>query len=164
MRSCKPCLCSEMYNTPMKILSLLTLLLGALVVIALAVYAWNLWQGVWRRDSESVVRKASAHEDQVNSVRVLAKSLLDGDLNLSEGAIRLKVLLDHLQPDGSGQRDYPDVYALHDAIAHMPRGAARKACSRAELRAMDNERERLEAQYREQVLLQAGGLLEAYPD
>ena len=146
----------------MKILISLLIILSALLIFALAYYAWSLWRGVWRQDHANTERKAAVHADQTNSVRVLAKSLLDGDLNLSEGAIRLKVLLDHLQPDGSGQHDYPDLYALHDATAHMPRGAARKSQTRPQIRAWDAERERLETQHRAAVLVQAQRLLDTY--
>lgn len=133
-----------------------------LVVAGLAIYALQLWRGVWRRDGEQARVKAQARDDQVRSVRLLALSMLDGDLNLSEGAIRLKVMLDHLLPD-SGARSYPDIYALHDATAHMPRGAARKQHPRDEIRRLDAQREVLESQYREPVMAQARQLLAKYP-
>lgn len=132
-----------------------------LVVAGLAIYALQLWRGVWRRNGEQARLKAQARDDQVSSVRLLARSMLDGDLNLSEGAIRLKVMLDHLQPD-AGARGYPAIYALHDATAHMPRGAARKQRPRDEIRKLDAQREALEADYREPVLAQARQLLEDY--
>lgn len=137
-------------------------LLASLVVLALAVYALRLWMRVRQQDQANTSRKAMAREDQLASVRLLCKSLLDGDLNLSEAAIRLKVMLDHLYPDGGGEQSCPDIYALYDATVHMPRGAARKALPRQEIRRLDAEREALEHRYRAAVLDEARRLQETF--
>ncbi len=146
----------------MNMLVLSALISGALVIVGLTTYAWRLWRGVRRQNHMCTQRKADAQADMAASVRALAKSLLAGDLNLSEGAIRLKVMLDHLHPDGSGERLYSDIYALHDATAHMLRGGARKAPPRSEIRALDAKRERLEAHYRESIHAETQRLLELY--
>lgn len=137
--------------------------LGAVCVVALAAYAFGLWRNVWRRDREQAALKTATRKDQTYSLRTLTKSMLDGDLNISEGAIRLKILLDHLQPDGSGADQYPDIYALHDAVNHMPRSAARDGYAPAEIKKLDAQRESLEAQYRDAVFAQGRKLLQAYP-
>lgn len=133
--------------------------LGAVLVVVLALYALRQWRSVWRRERDRAAVKTAAREDQIYSARTLAQSMVDGDLNLSEGAIRLKVLLDHLHPDGSGAVDYPDIYALYDATAHMPRGAQRKAYAPADIDKLDAQRENLESQYRDAVLAQTRQLL-----
>lgn len=136
--------------------------LGALCVAALAIYALSLWRNIWRRDREQVALKNAARSDQTYSLRTLAKSMLDGELNISEAAIRLKVLLDHLQSDGSGAHQYPDIYALYNAVADMPRGAARDGHAAADIKALDAQREAIEARYRDAVLAQGRLLLQAY--
>lgn len=146
----------------MNVLTLTLLLTGLAIISGLACYAWKLWQSVRVQDAATAQRIARTQSDIVGSVRALAKSMLAGELNLSEGAIRLKVMLDHLQPNGQGENAYPDLYALHDATEHMPRGVARKQVSSSEIKRMDDERERLETQYRERVLNQTQALLDAY--
>lgn len=146
----------------MNVLTLMLLLAGLAIIFGLGFYAWKLWQSVRVQDAATAQRTERTQSDIVGSVRALAKSMLAGELNLSEGAIRLKVMLDHLQPNGQGESAYPDLYALHDATEHMPRGVARKQVPSDEVRRMDDQRERLEAQYREPVLNQVQALLDAY--
>ena len=156
----------KLYNGGMKLLIIVLGLLAVLLVAGLAWYAWQLWRGVWAKDTAhsqaAALRQRDARADQINSVRVLAKSMLDGDLNVTEGAIRLKVLLDHLYPDGSGEKHYPDLYALYNATEHMPRGRARAQQPPAEIRKLDEQREALEAQYRDAVLRQAREVRDAF--
>jgi len=132
---------------------------GLLVVILLAAYAARLWWRVWRQSRASTRRHAASREDQAHSMHVLARLVLDDELNLTEGAIRLKVLLDHWLPAGEGQQAYPAIYRLHDATAHMPRRLERRQWPRAEIERLDAEREVLESQHREQVLAEADRLL-----
>lgn len=98
---------------------------------------------------------ADTEADLARSLAILADSLLTGELNLSEGAIRLKVLLDHWYAPASGQDDYPAIYRLYLGTATMPRGAARDARPRDDIRRLDREREALEIAAREDVLAEA---------
>lgn len=148
----------------MTVWSLITLAAAAAVILALGVYAVLLWRRVWRVRAEQRARHAEARADQVHSIRVLAAAVAEGELNLTEGAIRLKVLLDNLLPAHEGERRYPAVYALHDATTHMPRRLARRQRPRAEIERLDAEREILEAQYRERVIAEARSLLTTYAE
>ncbi|WP_353248494.1 DUF2489 domain-containing protein [Salinisphaera sp. T31B1] len=136
---------------------------GAIViVIALAAYAgWLWWRvGAQRREREAhnAGVLAETEADLAASICIIADSLLTGELNLSEGAIRLKVLLDHWHAPASGQADYPAIYRLYLGTATMPRGEQRDAYPKREIRRLDREREVLEVAARDEVLAEAGRL------
>jgi len=136
------------------------------IVLALAAYAVWLW---WRvasqkreRDTHNAAVLAETESDLANSLAIIADSLLTRELNLSEGAIRLKVLLDHWYSPGSGQHDYPAIYRLFLSTANMPRGEQRDAYPKREIRRLDREREMLEVAARDDILREAAALQERF--
>lgn len=143
---------------------MLTLLMiaGGAIVLVLAGYAGWLWRRVLRRRRARAARHHEARADQSQSIRLITAALLEDDLNLTEAAIRLKVLIDNRLPPGEGQEHYPAIYGLYDATDHMPRRLARRQHPRAEIQRLDAERQLLEAQYRERVLVEARDLAERF--
>lgn len=78
----------------------MTLALGlfvvaALLIVALGGYALYLWRRVWRNERLQVEARAKQQTALAEDLRILASCLLDGQLPLIEGAIRIKVLLDN---------------------------------------------------------------------
>ena len=140
--------------------------LAVVVVLALAGYAGWLW---WRvlnqkkeRETHNAAVLAETEADLEHSMAIIADSLLTGELNLSEGAIRLKVLLDHYHAPGGAQADYPAIYSLFLSTCTMPRGAERDAWPRSEIRRLDREREMLEVAAKDAVLDEAALLRERF--
>ena len=136
------------------------------IIFALAAYAGWLW---WRvatqrrdRDRHNAAVLADTQAERSASIAILADSLLTGELNLSEGAIRLKVLLDHWYAPGSGQADYPAIYRLYLSTCTMPRGAERDARPKREIRRLDREREAFELAARDAVLAEAQALQQRF--
>ena len=136
----------------MRIVVIIVVLVALAAIAGLGVYALRLWREVWQRRDAQAARHAEARADQHDSLRLLAGAVRTDDLNLSEAAIRMKVLLDQTHPDGSGPQQFPAIYAMHDALVGFARGAQRRALPEAERRRQDAARERLEAQHRDAVL------------
>ncbi|MCQ4348989.1 DUF2489 domain-containing protein [Pseudomonas stutzeri] len=132
----------------MSALSLGLLLAGALVVLALAAYALHLWRKVWAQQKAY----AAAHEERQQrlngDLRILAGSLLDEQVPLIEGAIRIKVLLDNYDIALSGHEHCKVFHALFDATSGIPTHAAWKALSREERRAHEKHFSALELQHK----------------
>ena len=85
---------------------------GILIILALATYAWTLWRKVWQQD-EARAKALEARNDRLSGdIRIIAQSLLDGQVPTIEGAIRIKVLLDNYQGE---RREGLDV-AVFDLI------------------------------------------------
>lgn len=142
------------------------LVVASAVVIALAAYAawlgWRLYVQKHERERHNAAVFAETEADLARSIAVLADSLLTGELNLSEGAIRLKVLLDHWYAPASGQDDYPGIYRLYLLTSTMPRGTARDIRPHDEIRRLDNERELFEQQEHEDILAEAVRLQQCF--
>jgi len=147
---------------------LLTVLLGAAgaVIIVLAAYAgwlgWRLYAQKHERERHNAAVLADTEADLARSIAIIADSLLTAELNLSEGAIRLKVLLDHWYSPASGQGDYPAIYRLYLMTSTMPRGAARDSRPPDEIRRLDHERETYERGARDEVLAEAARLQQRF--
>ncbi len=133
--------------------------IGVAIVLGLTAYAIHLWvrlagQAASPAESPSACQTGLRERDQalIESIQIIATAMRNGDCNLSEGCIRLRYLLDHLDP---GQRLRPrlePVYAHYEAIAHMPVREARTALKLSERNRLDRDREALEAHNRDGIL------------
>lgn len=68
---------------------------ATLLIAALAGYALYLWRRVWRNERQHAELKEKQQTALAEDLRILASCLLDEQLPLIEGAIRIKVLLDN---------------------------------------------------------------------
>ncbi|PZW67611.1 uncharacterized protein DUF2489 [Pseudomonas sp. URMO17WK12:I1] len=112
----------------------LLILLAVLIVGALAFYAAHLWRQVWARQRQQAEVRLAQRQRLHDDLRVLASSLLDGQLPLIEGAIRIKVLLDNYDSALTLAPQTQVFQQLYDATAHVPTHADWQALSRAERR------------------------------
>ncbi len=112
----------------------LLILLAVLIVGALAFYAAHLWRQVWARQHQQAQVRLAQRQRLHDDLRVLASSMLDGQLPLIEGAIRIKVLLDNYDSQLSLTPQAQVFQRLYDATAHVPTHADWQALSRAERR------------------------------
>ena len=85
---------------------------GFIIIFALAIYAFVLWRQVLQRQALLKAQQQYRTQQLAADIRFLASSLLDGQLPLIEGCIRIKVLLDNYQGPG---RDDP-AFAVFERI------------------------------------------------
>ncbi|GGA63393.1 hypothetical protein GCM10011369_00890 [Neiella marina] len=145
------------------------LLMGAALIIAgLAFYAGRLlWmlkaQGeAQQRIKEQKHQRAIEKNEKIwLSIDTICRATQQGQCCSSEAAIRLCVLLDHLdfseRPDLASQ--FPGIHGLYQAIKHHPTHSARKSYSKKEIRQLDQEREQFEQQFESQIQLDLSQLL-----
>lgn len=99
----------------------------------------------------------------IESIRVIARAMSEDErLTLTEGCIRLKVLLDNLMPELHQNPDFSIIASHYEATRHIPFLDAWKQLDRREQRRFRREMELLENENRE-ALLSAAGKLHAYP-
>lgn len=143
---------------------LLTLFVAALSILALGGYALHLWRRVWHQQRALEAAQVERHAALAEDLRILASSLLDGQLPLIEGAIRIKVLIDNY--DASlGQDPRCEVFQqLYAATEHIPTHAGWQALERAERRRHEANFSALELQHKAEARRSARWLLdEALP-
>lgn len=135
-------------------------LIAALIVLPLAAYALVLWRRLWALRK---AQKAAAQQQQQrlgNDLRILASSLLDEQLPLIEGAIRIKVLLDHYALELS-QNPHCQVFQLiFEATSQVPTHAAWQALDKRERRQHEAHFQALELQHKAAARTAARWLLD----
>ncbi|QOC23685.1 DUF2489 domain-containing protein [Wenzhouxiangella sp. AB-CW3] len=129
------------------------LALGLLIILALAAYAGFLWWQVYDRGRKQR-REVDAHNGKLfESIKLISMAMQQEQCELSEGSIRLTVLLDHLvlpdNPDFS--KRYPAIHDMHERIKHMPTHDARKAFPPQIIEQMDEEREGYEVEMEDDI-------------
>lgn len=135
-------------------------LLAALIVLPLAAYALFLWRRLWALQQ---AQKTAAQQQQQrlgNDLRVLASSLLDEQLPLIEGAIRIKVLLDHYALNLSQNPHCQVFHLIFEATAHVPTHAAWQALEKLKRRQHEACFQELELQHKAAARTAARWLLD----
>ncbi len=135
------------------------LFLAALVIAALTATAgYYLWQlrvlkNKRAQQKEALEQAGREQRERVNkSIQIIAQAIVEEQMTLTEGAIRVRVLLDGLGVSESVQKEFSAFYQLAKATEHIPILEAWKQLSTKKKLAFDSERERLEKDYREFVL------------
>lgn len=112
------------------------------------------------RDEAIAKRNERLHE----SIVTIAKAMDQGQCPLSEGALRLVVLLDLRvetdKPDYSSR--YAAIHQMYERIKHMPTHEARKTYPKSEIRQMDKEREGYEKELEDVILNDVRQLLKDF--
>ncbi len=141
-------------------LSPLALFAGAAVVIVIlsCIAGYYLLKLKRLREKQQAQRQAleqAGAEQRVRvnkSVQIITQAMLEGQMSLTEGAIRTRVLLDGLSVSESVKAEFSAFYQLAAATDHIPILDAWKALSTKKKLVLDSERERLEEDHREFVL------------
>ncbi len=95
----------------------------------------------------------SSHKNYLNnSVQVLAQGIIDEQLSLTEGSIRISVLLDNLKITEEERGEYSALFQLSEATAHIPILDAWKKLSKLEKKKFERERINIEEKYKEFVI------------
>lgn len=140
----------------------LLVIIAALVILALSGYAgWllgRLWQQRRRRRTVERMRRHQA----LDGLEIIARSLLAEQVNVSEAALRMAVLLDNL-PVPAADADLSAIHVLAGACGDLDIGRARQALSAQERDIQDRQREALEARHGAPVREAARQLLANLP-
>lgn len=134
-------------------------LVGATIVLVLGVIAAYYLSKVRQLEKQQQLQlqeQKAEHDAQrlrVNrSIQIIAQGIIDEQLSLTEGAIRIKMLLEGLSIQQDVRDTYAAFYHLSDATAHIPILEAWKALSIRKKLEFDRQRQQLESDHREFVL------------
>jgi hypothetical protein len=145
-------------------LTLLALIVSAVLITALALYALYLWRRVWAKEKAQTEAVNTQRERIAGDLHILASSLLDGQLPLIEGAIRIKVLLDNYDSDLSQNQHCEVFHQLFAATAQVPTHAQWKALEKNVRRQHEQHFSELQLQHQAAARTAARWLLdEALP-
>lgn len=143
------------------------LIVGAIIVAGLAFYAgmllWQLQQQA-RAQQQQLAQKQKYLRD---SITLICKAMREQQCELSEGALRVWVLLDHLVPERKPdpQTTYPGLHQMYQVVKDMPTHKARKAQPRELTEQQDSVRLKAELDLKDFILADAEALLKRFqPD
>lgn len=133
-----------------------------LVVLALAVAAGYLWVKVWRLEKQQKLQQQEYEKQKVEaeqkrldyiheSLNVIARAVLDGQCPVTEGCIRMAVLLDNLPLDCDSKHRFSVIFEVYNVTRHIPTHDNWKSLSRKEQRRFEQEMFALEKQHLDAV-------------
>ncbi|MFZ7240191.1 DUF2489 domain-containing protein [Avibacterium avium] len=134
----------------------LLIALGLLIIVGMAAYAVKLLRALKNQKQALENARLARVKRLKESIEIIARAMQNGDCNLSEGAIRLKMLLDLL---GLKITTYPALAELYDVVKEMPTHQARKELKKNERMRLDLTRESAEADLESKILLELNQLL-----
>ena len=146
---------------------LILLIVGAIIVAGLAFYAGML---LWQLQQQARARQQELAQKQQylrDSITLICKAMREQQCELSEGALRLWVLLDHLVPERKPDPEttYPGLHQMYQVVKDMPTHKARKAQPRELTEQQDSVRLKAELDLKDFILADAAALLKRFqPD
>jgi len=149
---------------PVMTLAIGLFVIATLLIAALGGYALYLWRRVWRNERLQAEARTQQQTALAEDLRILASCLLEEQVPLIEGAIRIKVLLDNYDV-ALGQHPRCQVFQqLFEATEQVPTHAAWKALDKQERRRHEAQFSALELQHKAEARRSARWLLdEALP-
>ena len=128
--------------------------IACIVIIGLGIYAGQLLFKLKQQVHRQQKQRSKYYQNTTESIQLIAKAVTQGQCELSEGAIRLCVLLERIGEDDFTEQ-YPATHDLYQRIKHMPTHEARKSLSKKERRMMDIERSQYEQELSTKILEEA---------
>lgn len=136
-------------------------ILAALILVAMAGYAVYLLLALKKQHRQINKLQNEARTARIQrlteSIEIIAKAMQNGDCNLSEGVLRLKMLLD---PLGNSLKNYPAMFALYETVQDMPTHDARRELKKNERMRLDLERESKEVELEADIQQELNQLLQ----
>lgn len=135
------------------------IIISTLIAIFLLIYSLKMWQKI------NTLKQTNAaiqdEQDQLiqttqlkaaESIKHIAQFMAEEQVELTEGCIRIKVLLDHVAPQLHDHPTFGIFNQMYLATEHMPTHDARKATDKKTIFKLDTERLQLEADNKEAIL------------
>ena len=96
-------------------------------------------------------QKAEKRDYLLESIKVITTAMLEEQVELSEGCIRIKVLIDHLDASLHEQESFKIFEKMYRETEHMPTHEARKQTDKNFIHKLDQQRYALEKKYRDEI-------------
>ncbi|MCV6588025.1 MAG: DUF2489 domain-containing protein [Marinobacterium sp.] len=148
----------------------LLITLGLTVIVGLSIYIWKQLK-VQREHQQRLaeieqeaIRKTQERRDYlIESIRLISHAMEhDEQMTLTEGAIRLKVLVEHLAPHLLSQEPYSILVLMFEETQHIPLKEQFKALDKKAQKKFHREMRLLEAKHQD-ALIEAAQKLHSYP-
>ena len=126
------------------------LLVAVCIIVGMIGYATYLLLALQKQKKALQQARRNRINRIKESIEIIAKAMLNGDCNLSEGVLRLKMLL---EPVGMSIKNHVTMLQLYEVVETMPTHEARKALKKNERMRLDLQRESAEATLEKKIKL-----------
>ncbi|WP_299587129.1 DUF2489 domain-containing protein [uncultured Microbulbifer sp.] len=140
----------------MTVFPVFVLVIAALIIFFLATLAGYYLRKLavaQKKQAEQLAELEQAAQEQrqrVNdSIQIIARSLLDDGVGLTEASIRIRVLLDSLQVEDSVREEFVAFYTIAEKTSHIPILKGWKALPRKEQFQFELEMAKVEVDYKD---------------
>ena len=138
-------------------IKLILLVIGCLIIAAMTGYAVYLLVKLQQQKKAFKIARLERVERLKESIEIIDKAMQSGDCDLSEGVLRLYMLL---QPLGLNLQSYPAMFRLYTAVMDMPTHDAYKALKRQERMRLDLIRMKTESTEQDEIQTELVQLLQ----
>ena len=132
------------------------LLVAVCIIVGMIGYATYLLLALQKQKKALQQARRNRINRIKESIEIIAKAMLNGDCNLAEGVLRLKMLL---EPVGMSIKNHVTMLQLYEVVETMPTHEARKALKKNERMRLDLQRESAEAALEKNIKLELHQLL-----
>lgn len=133
-------------------------ILGIVIIVALAVVAWRLWNQVWKAEADIEKQQQEARDNALKrldhiheSVNVIAAALLDDQVRVAEACIRMAVLLDNLPLSCDSKHRFAPIFEVYNRTQHIPTHSKWNELEKKERRKFEHELFSLESEFGDKV-------------
>ena len=132
------------------------LLVAVCIIVGMIGYATYLLLALQKQKKALQQARRNRINRIKESIEIIAKAMLNDDCNLSEGVLRLKMLL---EPVGMSIKNHVTMLQLYEVVETMPTHEARSALKKNERMRLDLQRESAEAALEKNIKLELHQLL-----
>lgn len=136
--------------------------LMVLIVVVLGAVAWKMWRRVFleeqnRKDANVAEEQAKALAAQekldyiFESLNVIASSIVNDQVRIAEGCIRMAVLMDSLPLSCESKHYFSPVFEVYNQTRHIPTHQQWKALDRKQQKKFEQELFAIEGKLNSQV-------------
>ncbi|MFP4137987.1 MAG: DUF2489 domain-containing protein [Halomonas sp.] len=133
--------------------------LGLVIIAGLGAYAYTLWREVRRRQQRQEEELRRAQDNCLENLELVASALVQGQVDVTEGAWRCKVLLEILDSRLMERDSFRPFGEVHALTRHLHTHEARQALTPKQRFQEDKERHAVEEAHRQAVLEAAQAVL-----
>ena len=132
------------------------LLVAVCIIVGMIGYATYLLLALQKQKKALQQARRNRINRIKESIEIIAKAMLNDDCNLSEGVLRLKMLL---EPVGMSIKNHVTMLQLYEVVETMPTHEARNALKKNERMCLDLQRESAGAALEKNIKLELHQLL-----
>ena len=135
---------------------------GVLVIFGLIYLNWHLYLKLRQAKQQQQIsadKKCVIRNQAIDSIRILARSIISNQVDFAEACIRIKVLIDSAAPELHSHSEFSIFNQIYEATAHMPTQNARKQINKRFLHKLDMQRFKVEQDNEQKIVKGAEALL-----